>query len=466
MADHHNDHIGAITGAVFVFNAGLFAICAWRNWGLESHWLIPLFGLPIGVQAIGLLVLYFKPRKDNPKVTTFYCFYLATMFSCVLSYCSLWLCYMSSWRSKGWLSYLAVFLVLYLLLLIAIMTFALMAPQGENGGGTSPQPGPLRDHTLHFLTNLRAGVAHMPFWVLLHSFTVFLSVTYLFGFAFAFHDRAIDESEMPPLYMAALPFNKKAQAASSNLIAGDPPCFYLHFEENKSNLEKEDINLDAPIFREIDDHLRKKAQRRKNNFDTFERVLKLLDKYSEHTKQIQINLIGHADDKRPGKNAPYQTNYQLSDARAQSVKERITSEFLLKNDNKFTCQLQWNLRAMSSEQLAEPTTLDARLCTLAKTDDKMVQVSLMPVFGDPVREQMERMARPDYNRLDLMDYMYFTIYTITTTGYGDVVPTTTYAKFLTSLANICEMFFIVGFFNVLISFKETVNPSARPGSAI
>ena len=50
-----------------------------------------------------------------------------------------------------------------------------------------------------------------------------------------------------------------------------------------------------------------------------------------------------------------------------------------------------------------------------------------------------------------MDYMYFSIYTITTTGYGDIKPTTTYAKFLCSLANIIEVFFIVVFFNALIS---------------
>jgi hypothetical protein len=58
--------------------------------------------------------------------------------------------------------------------------------------------------------------------------------------------------------------------------------------------------------------------------------------------------------------------------------------------------------------------------------------------------------------LSLMDYMYFTIYTITTTGYGDIVPTTTYAKFLCSLANILEVFFLVVFFNALISAKRQV----------
>jgi hypothetical protein len=60
--------------------------------------------------------------------------------------------------------------------------------------------------------------------------------------------------------------------------------------------------------------------------------------------------------------------------------------------------------------------------------------------------------------LSLMDYMYFTIYTITTTGYGDIVPTTTYAKFLCTFANILEVFFFVVFFNALLSAKKRYRP--------
>lgn len=60
----------------------------------------------------------------------------------------------------------------------------------------------------------------------------------------------------------------------------------------------------------------------------------------------------------------------------------------------------------------------------------------------------------DFSQLALLDYMYFTLYTITTTGYGDIVPTTEYAKFLCSLANILEVFFLVVFFNALLSVKN------------
>jgi|GEM_PF-4410345 len=65
----------------------------------------------------------------------------------------------------------------------------------------------------------------------------------------------------------------------------------------------------------------------------------------------------------------------------------------------------------------------------------------------PVRDTFQ------YIPLGLMDYMYFTMYTITTTGYGDIVPTTNYAKFLCTLANILEVFFLVVFFNALLAGK-------------
>ena len=57
-----------------------------------------------------------------------------------------------------------------------------------------------------------------------------------------------------------------------------------------------------------------------------------------------------------------------------------------------------------------------------------------------------------------MDYMYFAIYTITTTGYGDIIPTTDGAKFLCSLANVLEVFFLVVFVNALVALRKHPDP--------
>jgi Ion channel len=57
---------------------------------------------------------------------------------------------------------------------------------------------------------------------------------------------------------------------------------------------------------------------------------------------------------------------------------------------------------------------------------------------------------PRAKRMSLMDYLYFA----TTTGYGDVKPITPYSKFLCTAAEMTEFFFIVVFFNTLLSLKR------------
>jgi hypothetical protein len=70
-----------------------------------------------------------------------------------------------------------------------------------------------------------------------------------------------------------------------------------------------------------------------------------------------------------------------------------------------------------------------------------------------------------FTPLSLMDYMYLTI-----TGYDNIIPTTTYAKFLSSSTSILQIFFFVVFFNSLLSMKmnreapaaeDAEHPSAR-----
>jgi|GEM_PF-3995856 len=63
----------------------------------------------------------------------------------------------------------------------------------------------------------------------------------------------------------------------------------------------------------------------------------------------------------------------------------------------------------------------------------------------PVQQSLGHLFAP----LSLMDYVYYTI-----TGYGNIAPTTTYAKFLGTSASILHVFFFVVFFNGLLSMKK------------
>ena len=50
--------------------------------------------------------------------------------------------------------------------------------------------------------------------------------------------------------------------------------------------------------------------------------------------------------------------------------------------------------------------------------------------------------------------MYFMIYTITTTGYGDFVPLSSHAKFICCIANLFEPLFIVVVINLVFAYAK------------
>jgi hypothetical protein len=71
------------------------------------------------------------------------------------------------------------------------------------------------------------------------------------------------------------------------------------------------------------------------------------------------------------------------------------------------------------------------------------------------------MKAHDKPPLSLLDYVYFMIYTVTTTGYGDIAPSSNGAKFIVSIANLFELFFLVLVFNSLAGFAYSPTERAR-----
>ena len=88
-----------------------------------------------------------------------------------------------------------------------------------------------------------------------------------------------------------------------------------------------------------------------------------------------------------------------------------------------------------------------------------VEIALFPSYGDKFSYGDEN--SPLGRNLELLDYIYFGVYTITTTGYGDIIPVTSFAKFITTVANFFEVFLMVIFFNVLISFFNSGSGSGQ-----
>lgn len=136
-------------------------------------------------------------------------------------------------------------------------------------------------------------------------------------------------------------------------------------------------------------------------------------------------------------------------ARAENVKYKIMKELSFLDEGRWH-DIEWICESESNE---------------GGNNKRMVEVFIRQVPHDLATSQVPRLEAqllPLVNTekahpLDLMDYVYFANYTITTTGYGDIIPNTPRSKFICSFANICEVFFLVVLFNTLLTLKQDKN---------
>lgn len=442
-------HGVAFSVGVICVSVLIFLGCAMRNyWSAtnESSWVIVLFSIPLLTQGTGWLALYFADRQ-NSTVATFCNFYAFTMLVSAASYCILWIAYLSDFRGNLY-SGLALAFVLLLVSLVLVVTFAIM--RATLGKQHHPEKG-FRGDVSAWMERLKVGLVLMPFWALLHFFAIFLSVAFVFGFALAFHDRNSAYSDMrPPLYKAILPFHEEHPPGTNSSIMLDL-CF--HFAEGKAEVEMMPPT-DISKVKQLgpDDAL--VIERRRNNYEF---MSSLVDRViaTPRSTLVRITLIGRADEK-PTRMASYLSNYELSQARSQAVRYEVLRALIQKNYENWR-NVEWLILPLSNEQSLKLAGNQQTTCNPGNRDNRLVQASVESVFNDAASFRLQRDQTSEFERLDLMGYMYFAIYTITTTGYGDVIPTTAYAKFLTSLANVFAIFFLVGFINTLISLKASRN---------
>lgn len=427
----------------------------------------------------------------------------------------------------------------------------------------------------NYLRDLRDGVEKVQFWVLVFFFTVFMGITYLFGFAFAFHDqRVMADEKAPALYMAKSghPAMDGTAHESSVVEQQEPdavlsPDFTFYFSA-KSAIPPYKYTAFDPKAYGKDIKRRNEDWRAKKNIEHLDQISKAILESTNNGEGLRIELRGGADDSDLREGTTYSSNYALSEARAQNIKyvmmnklseqdkkQRniewfslpLSSELSLapplaqhkgeeaeenerSGEEKSTQIIKGSLRqrqALQEEQiqsevrdlmlnLSQGDNLNpeeekflaekvkavvqaasggglssehkqsfvdrlkaiARIMKQSKNqsltqDGKTSQLSVLTRKKNELKESLEALKYVDidagkrvviaslipiqnnnqFRPLSLMDYMYFTIYTITTTGYGDISPKTTYAKFLCSLANILEVFFLVVFFNALLSVR-------------
>lgn len=397
-----------------------------------------LFALPLAVQALVLLRL---------KGTTELCgVYALAMIVGIWSYLYYWGVYLSrSWTTATWL--VPVIIASVLVCGALLMTWVMM--QRERPG--SP-------HRVHKLIG-QASEHRFP--SLCFFLGVFLCVTYLLTFAVALHDKSKQDLA---LYQALLNFaNRKA-------VAEDYPSAALFFGEGSAVLEVNTRDEGDPTWAEkVRPELKESAHLASRNSKSLKALLKGMQQFQEY-ERIRITVMGHTNPKDIRETATrYRSNWELSLARAQEVGHVLSrileidgrargsayADYRSETKDRVWRNIEWRLYPASDEKVHLVDGLLKKSATPEIKDLSLsAEVSVEPVRGHPSQLQLEAVT-PRAGK-GLIDYVYFTIYTITTTGYGDIIPLTAEAKFIVSVANLFEVIFLVIFFNAVLSGRRQI----------
>jgi Ion channel len=188
----------------------------------------------------------------------------------------------------------------------------------------------------------------------------------------------------------------------------------------------------------------------------------------------EVEIAGHANEKAP-KGARWTNNYELSNNRAQTIALLLNE---LKREVAIEPPPQEPDQPHPGFKKVPPIPIESAKLILHSTpvpkadvDDYFEQegwkwarrldkhlsaeIRMFAVRDNPTEEARRRSVP---HALTLLDYLYFVIYTLTTTGYGDIVPIDGATKFMTSIANLSEFFFIVIIINSLVASRPDESP--------
>jgi hypothetical protein len=555
--------------STFIFLWGVIKFSLSSNSNKEElPYLAFLFALPLILQIIGLVVLYNKFGQDA-SLKKFFWFYLTWMSFCLIGYPLFWVLY--SFGIYAQLQNWALGLSLILLLPVASMTYTIMTPPNKNnptedsGDGWTHKLKRRLEYCI-LLKDMKDSVVRVPYWALLFFFTLYLGITYLFGFAFAFHAMAVKESfethnvkvseRIPALYLTKLaPDAKEAQPPTNKegggtvIVDGDTREFKFYFENLTAYSKYKSEAFDKKAY--DNESRRNKEWRESKNAEHILNLVQEIITATEQGKKIRLELRGQANEIPVKQGIVYPSNYELSEARAHNIQSevlrRISKDNILRSIEWYCLPLSSELpldpeneennaitieyfksQILGSSKItpAEKTRLMGKLkeieskvlkqenqgtrrgnlpaipqkpkptqhvipdktatpshvrylvkrlqqvMVLAERDDltpekkriKLDQrceefdedLQAIDYIEDDAKERIVTVTvnllqtTPEYTYLSLMDYIYFA-----TIGIGgEIMPTTKYAKFLCSLSGILQIFFLVVFFNALLTLKE------------
>lgn len=174
----------------------------------------------------------------------------------------------------------------------------------------------------------------------------------------------------------------------------------------------------------------------------------LMEMKNENGYDYRAQIQGHASDELPT-DARNFNNVDRSWTRTQYVQRMLLELAIATKVRPLLCEIY---AAGNDDTFLEPDK--TRWYDVALNSKLSVEVWLRPIPLEP-GPASGRSPR----QLTLIDYTYFMIYTITTTGYGDIVPSSSFSRFLTSMANLFELFFLVIIFNATLALRR--DPEAK-----
>ncbi|MDX2044368.1 MAG: BACON domain-containing carbohydrate-binding protein [Acidobacteriota bacterium] len=361
----------------------------------------------------------------GPAAWEFYTLCLWCMLICLAVLTGVFFLYAFGWWDTG--AKYVTFAGIILLLIPAIgITYIIMeSPDSEGASDPNPRMPQMVRRMLEVLkgtkSSMKSSVSTTPYWALLFFVGLFLYINYLLSFAFAFHDRStLSWSPIPALHMQPLP-DPAATPDPSNTTGNLPIVdlkgpYEFSFESNKARL--------------LYDHT---YSRNKQKLDEL-----VADIRTETRKgrRVVLMLKGQADSEK-AKAPEYSSNYELSEARVLRVKNEILEQV----SSSEWYNIEWHYVPLSND---------------VTNSDKRALVNLITF-----QEQSQLLPQKSYSPtpFSLLTYV---VYTITGAGFGDVFPMTPYSKFLISLANILQMFFLVALFSAVFTLQKKGQAKSPP----
>lgn len=381
-----------------------------------------LFSLPILLQITGVTLL----RSALLRI-----FYSLISLLASLAYFTCWLYYILQPESHDAAGPLCVAVSTVLVVIAFLITSAIFRDSFP------------RYIESPVLEQLSKRIGTSPSGELLLFLAFFVSIGYLFGFALAFHDRSLTTAGRLPGLRAntilASEYTQAPEKAGGDLEGLADKKWVFYFPPGSANLLTRQIVLG--------DRLRYRVEEEDligSNSETLDGITKaILDLGRGY--RIRLTLIGRSSLTGPSQ-YPYNSSFELAEARAKTVQTALIQQVAKAKGN---LNIEWLLVPLS----VSASRQGSRGEPAAMQPDRSVEASISAERDENIQGLLIDPSRSQYQLLPLLPHMYFAIYTITTTGYGDIQPATPFAMFVCTLANLYEIFFLVIFFNVLLSPK-------------